>query len=396
MTTGSITEPVTESKHRPKVLIVGPTPPPHHGMTTATAALLGSPTLNASYQVLHLDNADRRSQDNMGRLDVRNVILGLRHAAVLAGMLIRHRPDLLYLPVSQNRWAYVRDAVFIILARLTGVRVLTHLNGAGFRDFYDSTDPVTRLVVRSTSRLLHGAAVLGEGLRGIYGGLVAEDRVHVLPNGIPDPFPGGPPARNGARGEPGGVEAGAVRITYLGTLIRSKGFPELLAVAARLRDAGVAAKFVFAGAWNSDGERSEAEELVARLELGAVVEFVGVVAGDEKRRVLAEADVFVLPTRYPPEGQPFAILEAMAAGLPVVSTPRGAIPDMVEDGVTGLLLPEGDEAALLGGLRRLVESPAERWAMGAAARSRYQRMFTEEATTRRLVAVMDSVRGGVT
>jgi glycosyltransferase involved in cell wall biosynthesis len=124
------------------------------------------------------------------------------------------------------------------------------------------------------------------------------------------------------------------------------------------------------------------------------VEFAGVVSGEAKRRVLAEADVFVLPTRYPPEGQPFAILEAMAAGLPVVSTPRGAIPDMVEDGVTGLLLPEGDEAALAEALRRLVASPAERSAMGEAGRSRYESMFTEEATTRRLVTVMDRVRGG--
>jgi glycosyltransferase involved in cell wall biosynthesis len=380
---------VTEPVRKPKVLIVGPTPPPHHGMTTATLALLGSPTLNASYRVLHLDNADRRSQDNMGRLDLRNVLLGLRHAAALAAILIRRRPDLVYLPISQNRWAYVRDSVFIALCRLARVRVLTHLNGAGFREFYETTDPVTRFLVRRTSRWLHGAAVLGDGLRGIYRGLVADDRTHVIPNGIPDLFPAGPPARDGARDHDR-----PPRITYLGTLIRSKGFPELLSVAARLRDAGIEARFVFAGAWNSESERMEAAELVKRLELDEVVEFVGVVSGDAKRRVLAEADVFVLPTRYPPEGQPFAILEAMSAGLPVVSTPRGAIPDMVVDDATGLLLPEGDETALAEGLRRLVESPSLREALGAAGRERYERMFTEEATTGRLVTVLDTVRGG--
>lgn len=369
---------------KPKVLIIGPTPPPHHGMTTATLALLESRTLNDAYQVLHLDNADRRSQDNMGRLDLRNVVLGLRHAAALAGMLIRHRPDLVFLPVSQNRWAYRRDALFMTLCRLARVPVLTHLNGAGFRDFYESTDPGTRWLVRVTSRWLAGAAVLGEGLRGIYAGLVAEERTHVVPNGIPDPFPGGVPSRNGDR---------PVRITYLGTLIRSKGFPALLTAAGRLREAGVPVRFVFAGAWNSDAERAEAMALVEQLELQDTVEFVGVVAGESKARVLAEADLFVLPTRYPPEGQPFAILEAMAAGLPVVSTPRGAIPDMVEDGVTGVLVPEGDDDRLVAALRRLATSASERAAMGAAARARYAGSFTEAATTRRLVDVMDRARG---
>jgi glycosyltransferase involved in cell wall biosynthesis len=369
---------------RPRLLIVGPTPPPHHGMTTATLALLESPTLNAAYQVLHLDNADRRSQDNMGQLDVRNVALGLRHAATLVVMLLRHRPALVYLPVSQNRWAYVRDAVFIVLCRVAGVPVLTHLNGAGFRDFYESTDAATRWLVRTTSRCLAGAAVLGTGLRWIYAGLVPEARTHVVPNGIPDPFPEGPPSRPGD---------GLPRITYLGTLIRTKGFPELLRVAGRLRDAGVEARFVFAGAWNSESERSEAMELVARHRLEDVVEWAGVVAGDAKRRVLEQADVFVLPTRYPPEGQPFAILEAMAAGLPVVSTARGAIADMVEDGVTGVLVSEGDEVALQEALRLLVESSAERSRLGAAARARYEERFTEEATTRRLVEVLDRARG---
>ncbi len=365
------------------MVLIGPTPPPHHGMTTATAALLGSPRLNGAYTVLHLDNADRRSQDNMGRLDTRNVVLGLRHAGTLARLLLRHRPDLVYLPVSQNRWAYVRDAVFMTLCRLAGVRVLTHLNGGGFRAFYEETDPVTRWVVRRTSRWLGGAAVLGEGLRPLYRGLVPQARTHVIPNGIPDPFPEGPPERADRR---------RVRITYLGTLIRSKGFPDLLRVAGRLRDEEVAASFVFAGAWNSDGERAEGLGLVEELGLEDRVEFIGVVAGGEKRRVLAEADVFVLPTSYPPEGQPFAILEAMAAGLPVVSTPRGAIPDMVEHGVTGLLVPEGDAGALAAALRRLIESPSERAAMGEAGRARFLGGFTEDAMTNRLVEVMDEIR----
>jgi glycosyltransferase involved in cell wall biosynthesis len=371
--------------NKPTLLVIGPTPPPHHGMTTFTLALLGSATLRARFRLVHMETADRRSHENMGRLDAHNVMLGLRHAAVLAWLLARHRPDLVYLGVSQNRWAYVRDAVFMTLCRLARVRIFTHLHGGGFRAFYEGSGRPMRWLIRRTSWWLAGAGVLGEGLRWIYEELVPEDRIHVVANGVADLFPEGAPERAGTR---------PPRITYLGTLIRSKGFPDLLRVMARLRAAGVEATLVLAGPWNSEEERGEAEAAVARDGLGDAVEMAGVVDGEAKRRLLADAAIFVLPTRYPPEGQPLSILEAMSAGLPVVSTPRAAIPDMLDHGVTGLMVPEGDDAALEAALRRLVESPSERAAMGAAGRAKYLKGFTEEKMIERLSAVMDTVLEG--
>lgn len=376
---------------KPAILVIGPTPPPHHGITTFTLSLLESPALNSRYRLVHLDNADRRDTGNMGRLEPGNVLLALRHAASLARMLARERPDLVYLPVSQNRWAYVRDAVWMALCRVARVPIFVHLHGGGFRAFHDGTGPLTRWLIRRTSRWVAGVAVLGDGLRSMYLGLVPEERIHVVPNGVSDLFADGPPDRaDGGGGPP--------RVTYLGTLIRSKGYPDMLRVASRLRDGGVAAKFVFAGGWNSEEERLEALAMMDRLGLADAVEFPGVVAGESKRRVLAEADVFVLPTRYPPEGQPLVVLEAMSAGLPVVSTPRAAIPDMVDDGVTGLLVPEGDDGALESALRRLITMPADRAAMGAAGRKKYVERFTEERMIGRLSEVLDTVlsaaRGG--
>ena len=368
---------------KPVAIIVGPTPPPYHGMTTATLTLLASPALNGAYDLVHLDTADRRSQDNMGRLDLGNVRLGLLHAWRLAALLVRHRPDVVLIPVAQNRWGYVRDAALIALCRAARVPVLTHLNGAGFRKFYDEADPVTRLVVRITSRWLHGVGVLGGALLPIYDGLVSGDRLHVLPNGIEDPFPGGPPPRRGT---------GVPRVTYMSTLIRSKGFPALITAAAELRDAGVEARFTLAGAWNSEEERAEGLGLVERFDLEGVVDFPGVVSGDSKLDLLASSDIFVLPTSYPPEGQPFSILEAMAAGLPTVTTARGAIPEMIVEGETGVLVPEGDVGALVAALRRLIEAPDERRSLGAAARRRYLDRFTAEANARRLVEAMDETR----
>ena len=72
--------------------------------------------------------------------------------------------------------------------------------------------------------------------------------------------------------------------------------------------------------------------------VGQSIKFIGTVSGQSKVDVLLQADVFVLPTYYPAEGQPWAILEAMAAGLPIISTDQGAITESVVDGVNGFIV----------------------------------------------------------
>lgn len=436
---------------RPKALIIGPLPPPYQGMSIFTRQLLASEVLGGAYELIHLDTADRRTAENMGRLDLTNVVLALRHAAGLFRLLLRHRPEIVYVEVSQNTWAYVRDAVFIYLGHAFGSRVVAHLHGSYFREFYEGASWWCRWLVRSTSRRLAAAAVLGPGLRGIYEGLVPDERIHTVPNGIVDPFGGGEVDR-GRGGQGGGEEGGAARggaregeqavapepvreevsrgwsaapdggagigsagmpgrqdqltVLYLGMLFEPKGFLDLLRAAAEFRDVEPRVRFVFAGEWFSERERREADRLIAELGLGdtngassaaasesGLVSFVGRVDGAAKWELLAGADIFVFPG-YQPEGLPLVILEAMAAGLPVVTTDTGAIRDVVVDGETGVVVGKRDPAGLAAAIRRLASSPALRGAMGRAGRARYLAEFTEERCASKLVELFDHVRKG--
>jgi glycosyltransferase involved in cell wall biosynthesis len=117
-----------------------------------------------------------------------------------------------------------------------------------------------------------------------------------------------------------------------------------------------------------------------------------VVGPEQKGPLLRDADVLVLPVRQP-EGQPLVVLEAMAAGLPVVATRRGAIPEMVDDGVTGLLVPERDVGALAAALDRLRRDPARRRALGEAARRRWAAEFTAELAIARVSQALEEVIG---
>jgi glycosyltransferase involved in cell wall biosynthesis len=110
---------------------------------------------------------------------------------------------------------------------------------------------------------------------------------------------------------------------------------------------------------------------------------------DDVPRVLAGSDLFVLPT--PSEGLSIAIMEAMAAGLPVVATAVGGNPELVEPGITGLLVPAGDAGALAAALREIAGDPGRRRDMGRAARSRVVLDYTAEKMADRYAALYEGL-----
>jgi alpha-maltose-1-phosphate synthase len=106
--------------------------------------------------------------------------------------------------------------------------------------------------------------------------------------------------------------------------------------------------------------------------------------------VYGRATAFVMPSLYEPLG--VAVLEAMAFGLPCIGSTGGAIPELIEEGVTGFLVPPGDEEALLAEMRRLAESPDLCRTLGEAGAARYRERFTWDAVAGRMLEAISSRR----
>jgi colanic acid/amylovoran biosynthesis glycosyltransferase len=202
-------------------------------------------------------------------------------------------------------------------------------------------------------------------------------KLHVVRCGV-DPGAFRPCARTAARRP--------VRVLTVARLIPLKGHALLLEAIAALREQGVALQAVFVG----DGpERARLEALARSLGLDdEAVEFAGAFAHDELPSHYQRADIACLPTLA--EGLPVVLMEAMAAGLPVVSTHVMGIPELVKDGVTGLLVAPGRVDELADSLARLAAEPALRARMGDAGRARVVGEFGLDAAAARLTELFEA------
>lgn len=358
------------------LIVIGPTPPPAFGTATLTPVLLGS-LAERGLLAAHLDTRDPRPLDRLARLDAKNVTLGLRHSARLVRLLRAHPDADVFLPISQGRWGFLRDALWVHLAALARRRVFVHVNGGRMGEFFASSSTPMRRIIAATLSRADGVWVLTPTLRSTLEGIVEPARAELLPNAVPDP---GEPAFEGASED-------GLRVLFLSNLREGKGHRELIDALALLgeRARGWTVRLV--------GEvpapvRSDLLER-ARPRCAATIEIPGALLDEAKWRELDRADVFVLPTSYPNEGQPLSVLEAMASGLPVVTTRYRGLPDTIADGTEGILLDRADPELIAGALLELSEDAERRRRLGMAARRRYERDFSPGPFAERLVRLID-------
>lgn len=176
-------------------------------------------------------------------------------------------------------------------------------------------------------------------------------------------------------------------VGFIGRLTHAKGVRDLIDAVPALRAEHKNVHFLIVG----DGEnRPVFERRVRTLGLNGTVSFTG--TRTDTSLIYSALDIFVLPSYQ--EGFPMVILEAMACGVPIVATTVGDIPEMIEHGVSGLLVPPGDIAALSNALAYLLDHPEKAWDMGAAAKRRVGEQFTSKAMAQAYLALYSSVLSG--
>jgi glycosyltransferase involved in cell wall biosynthesis len=270
------------------------------------------------------------------------------------------RVDLLHVHISAAR-SMVRKAMFMRLARALRIPYVVHVHGSNFDNWYLESTHKQQAWIRRQLDAADVIVALSTSWKSFLVTLTTTP-VHVVYNSVPlDAYPWPRPMRR----------PGPLRMLFLGLLGERKGIYDLLEAAHRATSGTEAVPLELR--IGGDGAILETKEMISRLDLQDHVEYLGWVEAAQKAELLADADIFALPSYH--EGLPMAILEAMSAGAAILSTPVNGIPEAVQDGFNGVLVDPGDVRGLAAAIRMLSADPARVRRLGAAGRGEVCKRF---------------------
>ena len=309
-----------------KICFIAQFPPPIHGLSKAVDTLYNSGL------------KDEFSFEKVNITDNKKIFSNLIK-------IFRSHADLFYFTISQTKGGNLRDLLILKLLSLQKKHCLIHLHGGYYRNLVDCDLPGwQRKANYRAVRKLDGAIVLGPSLKWIFEGMLPEEKIHTVPNCVDDEFL---MSEDDFLEKLHSINDRKIKhILYLSNFIRSKGYPEVLEI-ARLEkkqvEEGGQKRFLFdfAGKFFEKEEEDFFWNTVRDYGLEEYIKYHGLVTGDAKRSLLKQCDVFALLTRYPNEGQPISILEAMGNGMLIVTTDHAGIPDLMMD--SGNLVIHVDE-----------------------------------------------------
>ncbi len=354
-----------------KLLVFAHVPPPVHGQSLAVKVMLeqfGSdrrhrtvrrqPPNRYGIECYHVDARFSRTMEDVGELQMGKVFLSLFYC--LQAIWCRWRygvKNLYYVPAPGKAVAVYRDWLILFFCRPFFKTIIFHWHGGGLAKWLETA---VQGGTRSLTYRLMKDADLSIVLTA-FGRRDAEKlmprRIAVIGNGVPDPCPDFdntvlPRRRARAAAVRAMLAAGpraassavpVVNILFIATCARDKGLfdavegVDLANQAARDQDLPLRFCFTVAGTFASAAEEKELRDLIRQRRLQDTVRLVGFIFGDRKDQELRDADIFCFPTYYPAEGQPTCLAEAMAYGLPLITTRWRAVPDMLPDNYPGLV-----------------------------------------------------------
>ena len=317
-----------------KICFIAQFPPPMHGLSKAVETLYNS-NLNSEN--------DPHGEFKFEKVDITNNKNFLKNLLKIS----RSKADLFYFTISQTKGGNLRDLVIFKLLELQHKKCMIHLHGGYYRQLVDNDMAGwQRKANYKAIKKLAGAIVLSKSLKKIFEGMIDENKIFVVENCVDDQYL---LADEEMEEKLAALENKKVlHVLWLSNFIRSKGYPFVLEMAKAEKervDAGEEKRFHFdfAGKFFEESEKEYFESYVKENGLEEYITYHGVVGGEEKRKLLRECDIFALPTRYPNEGQPISILEAMGNGMFIITTDHAGIPDIVEDGVNGVVMEQDEE-----------------------------------------------------
>jgi len=400
-----------------KLLIFAHVPPPYHGQSYMVQLMLTgfggdrrtrkqAASNPFGIECYHVNARFSRGLEDIGELQ--SIKLALLFVHCLEAIWCRFRygvENFYYVPAPGKRVALFRDWLVMLICRPFFKRVILHWHAAGLAKWLETSVQIrTRATTYRLFKPVDVSIVLSQYNMADAEKLLSR-HICVVNNGIPDPCPDFTQsvlprrrARFIARNrlfvdellQPGEIAAAGgdpqlIRVLFMAHCTREKGlFAAMAAVVAANRElaarrATLRMKLFAAGNFVTTEEKLEFDRQMKIPEFGDAVEYLGFVSGDEKTAALRQADLFCFPTHYVGENQPVNLIEAMAFGLPIVTTRWRSLPEMLPANSPGLVANQSPDPIAVAMLAVLEQEAGENLRNNFLARFTAERHLTDLA-----------------
>lgn len=362
-----------------KILLLLHLPPPIHGSSIVGLYIKESVLINKAFDCSYINILASENVAESGRVNLRKIFSFVITFTKVFITLVKKRPQLCYLALTSSGAAFYKDLLLVALLKVFKIKLVYHLHNKSFSIHKN------KIIAQICYQFVFSGAhviLLSKHLITDIKQFVPLSRIYICPNGIRDE---GLSAKGIVQ-----KSKNVVQILFLSNLIESKGILVLLEACVLLKKKELLFKCVFIGV-EGDVTASQFNEWIIQKGLSEQVCYQGKKYGKEKQQVFLESDIFVFPTYYSKECFPLVLLEAMSYSLPIISTFEGGIRDIVEDGVTGFLVPQKHVELTAKKLERLIKDSSLCQKMGAAGRNKYEQEFTFEKFEQKLTIILQEI-----
>lgn len=273
------------------------------------------------------------------------------YVATVCLLLFDSRIKIIHIHTASNV-SFRRSALWVSLARCFHKKSILHIHGGGFKAYYQTNPSWIHAVLEQCDCIV----ALNDVWKSYFVDELHCKNVCVIKNPVPDPILV-PEQRHDSR----------FHLLFLGLITEEKGIFDFLEMLAVHRMELADRVMLHIG---GDGKVEELQKKIEEWNLGTFVRYEGFVSGVHKSMLFNRSDALILPSYT--EGLPISILEAMTYSMPVLTTPVGGIPEVVHNGVNGLLFQPGDKDAMFQALKLLLDTPQMHKLMGRESKKMVQ------------------------
>lgn len=373
--------------NRPTILFILHLPPPVHGASMMGKYIHDSKLVNEEFDSHFINLSTAKDLADIGKMRLKKLFNFASLLKWIRKEVKRLKPQLVYVTPNACGRAFYKDFIVVEMLKHMGCKVVVHYHNKGVATRQDRM--FDNLLYR---KFFNGIKVilLSDYLYPDVCKYVRRENVRICNNGIPDVTA---TERNNYRNM-----SQPFCLLYLSNMMEEKGVWVLLEACRILKERGFDFVCRFVGGWKditevTFHERALASGLIVstpnRVNNEAMIIALGPKYGNDKDECFYNSDVFVFPTFYHNECFPIVLLEAMQHGLPCVSTDEAGIPNIIDNGKTGIIVPKRDSVALADAIGKMIEHRNLCRQMGHDGRKKYEGKFTLAVFERNICRILD-------